>query len=43
MTTPTVTRVWHSHTVTGDRWLVLKAEYARRCAEKLARATTPPS
>jgi hypothetical protein len=33
----TLTHVWHSHTVTGDRWLVLKAEYARRCAPRLGR------
>ena len=30
-----VTHAWHSHTVSGDRSLVLKAEYARRCAPRL--------
>ena len=27
----------HGHRVTGDRWLVLKAEYCRRCAPRLSR------
>jgi len=33
----TVSHAWHSHTVSGDRWLVLKAEYSRRCAPRLGR------
>jgi len=37
MSSTTVVHVWHSHTVSGDRWLVLKAEYARRCAPRLGR------
>jgi hypothetical protein len=37
MTTTTLTHSWHSHTVSGDRWLVLKAEYSRRCAPRLHR------
>ncbi|WP_411699942.1 hypothetical protein [Conyzicola sp.] len=36
MITP-ATHLWHSHTVSGDRWLVLKAEYSRRCAPRLGR------
>jgi len=35
--TITDTRVWHGHTVSGDRWLVLKAEYALRCGPRLER------
>jgi len=37
MTPTSSTQVWHSHTVSGDRWLVLKAEYCRRCAPRLGR------
>ena len=28
----------HGHTVTGDRWVALKADYARRCSSQLATA-----
>jgi len=30
-------RVWRGHTVSGDRWVALKAEYALRCAPRLDR------
>lgn len=32
----TATHAWHCHTVSGDRWLVLKAEYSHRCGATLA-------
>jgi len=34
---PTATHAWHCHTVSGDRWLILKAEYSHRCGERLGR------
>ena len=33
----TVTHDRHVRTVSGDHWLLLKAEYSRRCAPRLGR------
>ena len=34
MASPTI-HEWHCHTVSGDRWVVLKDEYVHRCGTGL--------